>query len=46
MSECNPALTPTSIIPLSIDRDGDKFDEALEYAILVKMCMYLAEHST
>ena len=45
MEDCNPVLTPSSIVPLAIDKDGDVFEEDWEYATIVGMLMYLAKNS-
>ena len=45
MEDSNPVLTPSSTVPLAIDKDGDVFEEDWEYATIVGMLMYLAQNS-
>ena len=45
MTDCNSVPTPRSSVPLSIDTEGDIFDEDWEYATIVGMLMYLAQNS-
>ena len=45
MEECNAVPTPAAITPISIDKDGDPFDEEWGYTTVMGMLMYLAQNS-
>ena len=45
MTDYNSVPTPNSTVFLSIDAEGDRFDEDWEYATVLGMLVYLAQNS-
>lgn len=45
MENSNTVSSPIQTIPLETGKDGDKFDEKLEYTIVVGMLIYLVQNS-